>query len=152
MTLWLSPDDRSLFAPVAVGGLQVAEDGEILGPPVLGLAFRNDPERVDNPTAKLAYFNTLFLPAVMTLAMLACKSTTTAHNVLPAALQQARRKRKKRPFVPYHAVDFKPMADTLRFQGQSGIAGLASAMRTCRHHFVQDLRGGSSTILIVGNG
>jgi hypothetical protein len=148
--LWLSPDDRALIAPLVAMGLQVASDGELLGG-LRALGFEHDPERVDaDIDAKFAYFNVLFLPAVMAMTFMACKSTTIRQQPADATLNKARRKRKKRPLAAYGVIECDPIKEVLRNQGLAGIQGLAAAMRTCRSHFIQDMRGQSSLIILPG--
>jgi hypothetical protein len=149
-TLWLSPDGKSLLAPLAAVGLQVSGDAELLGGPIESLAFVNDPERVHDPRRLFAYFRTLFLPAVMAMAFLACKSTTIGTRVAEAKLNRARVKRKRRPLVAYHTIECSTIKDILRHDGLAGVQGLAAALRKCRHHFVQDMRGRSSLIILPG--
>lgn len=149
--LWLSPDDRSLFAPLAAMGLQVASDGELLAAPSMALAFENDPARVNDPNGLFGYFNVLFLPAVAAMAFMACKSTTIRRSDAEATLNRARVRKKRRPFVGYATIECEPIKDVLRHRGMAGIQGLAAAMRQCRGEFVQDMRGGPSAIILPGS-
>lgn len=147
--LWMSPDDKSLLAPLAAFGLQVAYDGEILSSPAVALGFPNDPERVVDPKGLFGYFNALFLPAVMAMAFMACKSTKVTAVDRPDALNKARvKKKKKRPLVTANVIKFDEMKEVLRVQGQAGIQGLAGAMRQCRHYFVKDIRQQASTLIL----
>jgi hypothetical protein len=150
--LWMSPDDKTLFAPMAALGLQVAGDGELLGPPTMALGFESDPDRVADARGLFGYINVLFLPAVMAMAFLACASTTARPQAAEAALNRARVRRRKRPFVAHATIEFEPIRDVLRHQGLAGVQGLAAALRQCRSHFVQDMRGQSSLILLPGGG
>jgi hypothetical protein len=148
--LWLSPDDAALIGPLAAMGLQVASDGELLGPPTVALGFEHDPDRLQDPSGLFGYFNVLFLPAVMAMAFLACQSTTVRTVEADLKLNRARARKRRRPFVAHRTIDFEPIKDVLRHQGMAGVQGLARAMRQCRHHFVQDMRGQSSLILLPG--
>jgi hypothetical protein len=141
--LYISPDDCNVFGPVVAYGLQLADGGEILGGVAEGFAFDADPGRLLPAAGQLGYFRALFLPAVAAMAFLACDTTIVRPDAPAEKLQKARRKRGKRPLAECRVVDATPIQALLRLDGQAGIAGLPVALRTCRHHFIRQLRAGA---------
>jgi hypothetical protein len=149
-TLWVAYDDRNFFAPVATFGLYVADDGEVLGPPLRTFGFAHDPDRLSDPDGHLRHFGALFMPLVMVLCFAAYPGTSIGLVVPDKKLNQARIKRKKRPIASYHVFDCGEIQRTLRYDGMAGIQGLTAALRTCRNHFVRQL--GTTTGIFLPSG
>jgi hypothetical protein len=138
--LWYSPDGAHVFAPLASVALQRGTHDELVAVPSLGLAFRDESAHVLNRAELMKHAAGLLFPVLASLAFLACRTTRVVDRSPSAKQARSRRRHGKRPLCRYREIDFGVMADRLRFEGQSGLVGLAAALRACRYHFVQESR------------
>ena len=136
---FILPEDKS---GIAIGGwweIKYDEQGKIIP----HVQFPTMPNEVFKDKEKfwgniLTWF--LLMP-LASISFMHCKNVVIQSNEPPTALQKARIRRHKLPFVAYKTLEIKPMVKILREEGESETKGMKNALHICRGHFKDFTKG-----------
>jgi hypothetical protein len=143
-----APGDQgeSVIFPLWTTLLEVGSGGRLLGHPPGGFPFDVDPALIGSYEFQEGQAQFLIRPALLALSFMHWDGVGLS-MVEPAPIAPHRRVRRKArhytrderftPYQPhkYWEMDLAPAVDALRFEGQSGLAGLRAAVKTCGTRF-----------------
>jgi len=127
---------------IAIGGwweIQYDEQGKLVPhiqyPMMPGEVLENKEAFWGN---SLTWF--LLMP-LASISFMHCKNVVIQSIEPPIALQKARIRKHKLPFVAYKTLEIKPMVKILREEGESETKGMKNALHICRGHFKDFTKG-----------